>query len=58
MAESKSTDKLRVLGEIASNLSGKIESCDSIKLTWTCIPTTEEDLVVPEVEIIGLKMKS
>lgn len=56
-SKSKSTDKLELLIEVAKTMHQKIESCDSIKLTWKHIHTGDEDIVVPEVEIVGLKMK-
>lgn len=58
MMDSKSTDKLRLLTDLAKEATKNIESCDSIKLTWKKIETSDDDLVLPEVEIIGLKMKS
>ena len=55
--ESKSTDKLELLTELAKTMHQKIESCESIKLTWKHIHTDDENIVVPELEVVGLKMK-
>ena len=58
MLESKSTDKLKLLTDLAKEAAKNIESCDSIKLTWKVLENSEENIIVPEVEIVGLKMKN
>ena len=58
MLDSKSTDKLKILTDLAKSISDKIESCESIKVNWIVLETEEEDVVVPNVEIIGLKIKN
>ena len=58
MMDSKSTDKLKLLTDLAKQATTNIESCESIKLTWKKIETEAEDVVLPEVEITGLKMKN
>jgi hypothetical protein len=55
MEKSKSTDKLKLLTDLAQVVAKNVESCDSIKLTWKVL---DDEIVVPEVEITGLKMKS
>ena len=54
---SKSLDKLEALTQLAASFSGNIESCEYIKLTWTSVDTDQETMVVPEIEIKGLKLK-
>ncbi len=58
MQPSKSSDKLQILVDLATNINNKVKSIGELSLTWSRkVVGGEEVMLVPEVKIKNLVLK-